>query len=35
LGVKVKVIGIGKVKKQSLEAGQNILKNTTILLELS
>jgi cell division protein FtsI (penicillin-binding protein 3) len=35
LGVKVKVVGIGKVKKQSLEAGQNILKNTTILLELS
>ena len=35
LGVKVKVVGVGKVKKQSLEAGQNILKNTTILLELS
>ena len=35
LGVKVKVTGIGKVKTQSLEAGQNILKNTTILLELS
>ena len=35
LGVRVKVIGIGKVKKQSLQAGQNIVKNTTILLELS
>lgn len=35
LGVKVKVVGIGKVKKQSLQAGQNIVKNTTILLELS
>ncbi|MGO4904536.1 penicillin-binding protein [Flavobacterium sp. W20_MBD1_R3] len=35
LGVKVKVTGVGKVKTQSLEAGQNILKNTTILLELS
>ncbi|MBG6110322.1 cell division protein FtsI (penicillin-binding protein 3) [Flavobacterium sp. CG_9.10] len=35
LGVKVKVVGIGKVKKQSLQAGQNIVKNATILLELS
>jgi cell division protein FtsI (penicillin-binding protein 3) len=35
LGLKVKVTGIGKVKKQSLQAGQNIVKNTTILLELS
>jgi cell division protein FtsI (penicillin-binding protein 3) len=35
LGMKVKVIGVGKVKKQSLEAGQNLVKNTTILLELS
>ncbi|SHL82376.1 penicillin-binding protein [Flavobacterium xinjiangense] len=35
LGLKVKVNGIGKVKKQSLQAGQNIVKNTTILLELS
>lgn len=35
LGLKVKVAGIGKVKKQSLQAGQNIVKNTTILLELS
>jgi cell division protein FtsI (penicillin-binding protein 3) len=33
--MKVKVIGVGKVKKQSLEAGQNLVKNTTILLELS
>lgn len=35
LGVKVKVQGVGKVKKQSLAAGQNLVKNTTILLELS
>ena len=35
LGIKVKVTGVGKVKKQSLAAGQNIVKNTTILLELS
>ena len=35
LGLKVKVSGIGKVKKQSLQAGQNIVKNTIILLELS
>jgi cell division protein FtsI (penicillin-binding protein 3) len=35
LGVKVKVQGVGKVKKQSLEPGQNLVKNTTILLELS
>jgi cell division protein FtsI (penicillin-binding protein 3) len=31
----VKVQGVGKVKKQSLAAGQNLVKNTTILLELS
>ena len=35
LGMKVKAVGVGKVKKQSLQAGQNIVKNTTILLELS
>ncbi|MFV8359461.1 penicillin-binding protein [Flavobacterium sp. LS1P3] len=35
LGIKVKAVGVGKVKKQSLAAGQNIVKNTTILLELS
>ena len=35
LGIKVKVQGVGKVKKQSLAAGQNLVKNTTILLELS
>jgi cell division protein FtsI (penicillin-binding protein 3) len=35
LGMKVKVQGVGKVKKQSLAAGQNLVKNTTILLELS
>jgi cell division protein FtsI (penicillin-binding protein 3) len=35
LGLKVKAVGIGKVKKQSLQAGENIAKNTTIVLELS
>ena len=35
LGLKVKAIGIGKVKKQSLQAGENINKNATIILELS
>ena len=35
LGMRVKVVGVGKVKKQSLQAGQNLVKNTTILLELS
>jgi cell division protein FtsI (penicillin-binding protein 3) len=35
LGLKVKVVGIGKVKKQSIQAGQNIEKNSSILLELS
>lgn len=35
LGLKVKVVGVGKVKTQSLQAGQNIVKNSSILLELS
>jgi cell division protein FtsI (penicillin-binding protein 3) len=35
LGIKVKIIGIGKVKKQSVQAGENLSKNTTITLELS
>lgn len=35
LGLKVRAIGIGKVKKQSLQAGENIAKNATIVLELS
>jgi len=35
LGLKVKVNGVGKVKKQSLQAGENINKNITIVLELS
>jgi cell division protein FtsI (penicillin-binding protein 3) len=35
LGIRVKIKGLGKVKKQSLQAGQNIAKNTTIVLELS
>ena len=33
--LKVKVIGVGKVKKQSIRAGEPILKNTIIVLELS
>lgn len=35
LGLKVKVIGSGKVKSQSLEKGQNFNKNQVIILELS
>jgi len=35
LGVKVKAVGIGKVKKQSLNPGERIDKSKTILLELS
>ena len=35
LGIKVKVKGIGKVKRQSVPAGEPINKNTTIILELS
>ncbi|MES2811908.1 MAG: penicillin-binding protein [Bacteroidota bacterium] len=35
LNMKVKVIGFGKVKKQSILPGQPILKNNTIILELS
>jgi cell division protein FtsI (penicillin-binding protein 3) len=33
--MKVKVIGIGKVKKQSIPPGEAIVKNRTITLELS
>ncbi|WP_426486295.1 penicillin-binding protein [Flavobacterium sp. 2] len=35
LGLKVKVNGVGKVKNQSIQAGQNISKNAIIVLELS
>jgi cell division protein FtsI (penicillin-binding protein 3) len=35
LKLKVKVIGIGKVKSQSILPGQNIIKNAKIILELS
>ena len=35
LKLKVKVIGVGKVKSQSIQPGQAIVKNATILLELS
>ncbi|MGO4822694.1 MULTISPECIES: penicillin-binding protein [unclassified Flavobacterium] len=34
LGIKVKAVGMGKVKTQSLQAGKDIIKNTTITLEL-
>lgn len=34
LGLKVRANGIGKVKKQSLQEGQDIIRNTTITLEL-
>jgi cell division protein FtsI (penicillin-binding protein 3) len=35
LGLKVKIIGMGKVKKQSIQPGETLEKNTTITLELS
>lgn len=35
LGLKVQVQGIGKVTKQSIEVGETIYENTTIILELS
>ena len=35
LGLKVKIVGIGKVKSQSLLPGNKIDKNTLITLELS
>ena len=35
LKLKVRVIGVGKVKKQSIPAGQSLDKNKTIILELS
>ena len=35
LKLKVKIIGVGKVKKQSIAAGENSIKNSTIILELS
>lgn len=35
MGLKVQVIGMGKVKKQSLSPGQAIQKDQTIILELS
>ena len=35
LKLKVKVIGVGKVKKQSIPAGESLDKNKTIILQLS
>ncbi len=35
LNLKVKIIGSGKVKRQSIPAGEKLQKNQTILLELS
>ena len=35
LGLKVKVTGNGKVKSQSIPSGEKIVKNQTIVLELS
>jgi cell division protein FtsI (penicillin-binding protein 3) len=35
LNIKVKLIGVGKVKKQSIQPGEPLLNNTTIILELS
>lgn len=35
LGLKVKIVGVGKVKSQSIQPGQNLDKNSVIILELS
>ncbi len=35
LGMKVRVVGIGKVKKQSILPGQKLDRNATLILELS
>jgi cell division protein FtsI (penicillin-binding protein 3) len=35
MGVKVKIKGTGKVKSQSLQPGETLTRNTTIVLELS
>jgi cell division protein FtsI (penicillin-binding protein 3) len=35
LGLKVKISGLGKVKKQSIQPGERLNKNATIILELS
>ncbi|OIQ22526.1 MAG: penicillin-binding protein [Flavobacterium sp. MedPE-SWcel] len=35
MGMKVRVLGVGKVKKQSLRPGKSLKKNQTIILELS
>jgi cell division protein FtsI (penicillin-binding protein 3) len=35
LGIKVKIKGVGKVRKQSINSGEIFQKNTTIYLELS
>lgn len=35
LGIKVKIIGVGKVKSQSIQPGQNLDKKSVIILELS
>jgi cell division protein FtsI (penicillin-binding protein 3) len=35
LGLKVKIVGIGKVRSQSVLPGNRIEKNTLITLELS
>ncbi len=35
LGLKVKVVGIGRVKKQSITSGQKFNKNQTMIIELS
>lgn len=35
LGLRVRVVGNGKVREQSLSAGQKIQRNQTIILQLS
>ncbi len=35
IGLKVKIVGIGKVKSQSIAKGKKLVKGTTITLKLS
>ena len=35
IGLKVKISGVGKVKSQSIEKGEKLIKGSTIILKLS
>ena len=35
MGLKVKIVGQGKVKKQSIRRGQKVVPKSTVILELS